>query len=191
MRRLIALVLAVVLAPPLAAQQPLPDAAPDYPEAEEGTAPAAEPMTLARMMEIVRALDPEADVQGAMAQFTISETMVLLVSDPPSDRMRVMVPVRPTEGLTEEDLYRMMQANFDTALDARYAVARGVLWATYIHPLAALGKEQLIGGIGQTVNLAKTYGTLFTSGGLTFGGGDSADIQRKLIDDLLEKGEEI
>lgn len=191
MTRLIVFALVAALAQPLAAQQPPPEVAPDYPEAPGAIPRDAEPMTLGRMMEIVQALDPEAEVQGAMAQFTIADTVVLLVSDPNADRMRVLVPVRPTEGLTEDDLYRMMQANFDTALDARYAVAKGVLWATYIHPLAALGKEQLIAGIGQTVNLAQTYGTLYTSGGLTFGGGDSAEIQRQLIDELLEKGEEI
>lgn len=193
MPRLIApaLALALALAPPLAAQPLGPGAAPDYPEAEGETAPPIEPMTLGRMMEILRALDPETEVQGPMARLTIAETVVLVVSDPRADRMRVMVPVRPAEGLSAEDLQRMMQANFDTALDARYAIAKGVVWATYIHPLGALGKEQLISGIGQTVNLAQTYGTLFTSGGLTFGGGDSRDLQRKLIEELQQKGQEI
>ncbi len=31
-----------------------------------------------------------------------------------------------------------MQANFDTALDARYAIAKGALWSTFIHPLSDL-----------------------------------------------------
>lgn len=191
MPRLIALALALALTQPLAAQQTGPDAVPDYPETEGGTPLATAPMTLDRMMEILRALDPEAEVQGPLARLTIAETAVLVVSDPRADRMRVMVPVRPSEGLGTDDLQRMMQANFDTALDARYAIARGVVWATYIHPLGALGKEQLINGIGQTVNLAQTYGTLYTSGGLTFGGGDSRDLQRRLIEELQKKGEEI
>ncbi|MEM7524503.1 MAG: hypothetical protein AAF360_12240, partial [Pseudomonadota bacterium] len=88
-------------------------------------------------------------------------------------------------------LLRLMQANFDTALDARYAVAQGRLWSVYIHPLSALGKDEFISGLGQTVNLARTYGSLYTGGALTFGGGDSNDIHRALIDDLLKKGEAI
>lgn len=191
MLRLIVLALALALAQPLAAQQAGPDTVPGYPEAEGGTPQASEPMTLGRMMEILRALDPQAEVQGPLARLTIAETVVLVVSDPNADRMRVMVPVRPAEGLSADDLQRMMQANFDTALDARYAIAKGMVWATYIHPLGALGKEQLINGIGQTVNLAQTYGTLYSSGGLTFGGGDSEDLQRRLIEELQKKGEEI
>ncbi len=191
MPRLIVFALALALAQPLAAQQAGPDATPDYPEAEDGTPPTTGRMTLDRMMQILRALDPEAEVQGPLARLTIAETVVLVVSDPRADRMRVMVPVRPADGLGAEELERMMQANFDTALDARYAVAKGVVWAAFIHPLGALGKEQLINGIGQTVNLAQTYGTLYTSGGLTFGGGDSQDLQRKLIEELQQKGKEI
>ncbi len=191
MPRIIVLALAFALAQPIAAQPIAMGAAPDYPEAESGTPPDAVPMTLERMMQILRALDPEAEVQGPLARLTVAETVVLVVSDPRADRMRVMVPVRPAEGLSAEELQRMMQANFDTALDARYAIAKGVVWAAFIHPLGALGKEQLIEGIGQTVNLAQTYGTLYTSGGLSYGGGDSSDLQRELIDELQKKGQEI
>ena len=105
--------------------------------------------------------------------------------------MRAMVPIRAIDGMSEEDLRRVMQANFDTALDARYAVANGRLWGVYIHPLSPLRRDQLISGLGQTVNLALTYGGLFTGGALSFGGGDSVPLQRELIDRLLEKGQDI
>jgi len=108
-----------------------------------------------------------------------------------ADRMRAMVPIASADGLTLEDHQRIAQANFDTALDARYAVANGRLWGTFIHPLSPLGKDQLISGLGQTVNIAQTYGGLYTGGAMQFGGGDSPGIQRQLLDDLLKKGEEI
>ena len=85
----------------------------------------------------------------------------------------------------------MMQANFDSALDARYAIAQGLLWATYIHPLAPLQKNQLISGVGQVVNLALTYGTAYSSGGLSFNGGDSNGITRELLEELLDRGQSI
>ena len=85
----------------------------------------------------------------------------------------------------------MMQANFDSALDARYAIARGTLWSVFIHPLEALQKNELISGLGQVVNLAQSYGTLYSGGALQYGGGDSGTLQRRLIDELLKKGEEI
>ncbi|QDI74652.1 MULTISPECIES: hypothetical protein [Leisingera] len=149
------------------------------------------PMTYERLGRILFALDGAAQPVGPGFQLTIAGVPVLVVTDPAADRMRAMVPLRPAEGLTAEELMRMMQANFDTALDARYAVARGQLWAVFIHPLSALQKDQLISGLGQTVNIARTYGTLYTGGALQFGGGDSPGIQRQLIEELLEKGEEI
>ncbi len=61
----------------------------------------------------------------------------------------------------------------------------------FIHPLSPLKKDQLISGLGQAVNLAKTYGGLYTGGAMSFGGGDSVPLQRQLIDRLLKRGEEI
>ncbi|MDC0659567.1 hypothetical protein N6L27_16315 [Leisingera sp. SS27] len=149
------------------------------------------PMSYERLGRILFALDDAAQPVGRGFQLTISGVPVLVVTDPAADRMRAMVPLRPAEGLTAEELLRMMQANFDTALDARYAVAKGQLWAVFIHPLSPLEKDQLISSLGQTVNIARTYGTLYTGGAMQFGGGDSPGIQRQLIEELLEKGEEI
>jgi len=101
-----------------------------------------------------------------------------------------MVAIRKADTLTPEDLTRIMQANFDSALDARYAIAKDILWSTFIHPLSTLHDRQLIEAIGQTVNLARTYGSSYSSGLLLVGGGDSGAIQqRELIDQLLKQGQ--
>jgi len=181
--------LAVLLVLPLAlfAQEQTAPEAPPAPEA-----PAAEPaMTLDRLDTIIRALDPEAQGNGAAWQFTIDGVQVLIVTDERADRMRAMTPVARSADVTTEQMIRMMQANFDSALDARYAIASDVLWSAFIHPLGPLEKDQLISGIGQVVNLAQSFGTLYSSGGLLYGGGDSGALQRALIDELLKKGEEI
>ncbi|WP_299943514.1 hypothetical protein [uncultured Ruegeria sp.] len=154
--------------------------------------PDAEPsMTYERLGKILFALDPEAQPHGPGFELTISDVRVFVVTDTNADRMRVMVPIRSAAGLTPDDLQRMMQANFDTALDARYAIANGTLWAAFLHPLSLLERDQLISGVAQTVNIAKTYGTLYSSGGAQFGGGDSGDLQQELFEELLKKGEEI
>ncbi|MEM7546748.1 MAG: hypothetical protein AAF367_14540 [Pseudomonadota bacterium] len=149
------------------------------------------PMTLDRLGEIIIALDPEAASNGQQFQLVVEDVPVLVVTDVGADRMRAMVPIRSAEGVTDDEMRRLMQANFDTALDARYAVAQGRLWAVFIHPLSPLEKNQFISGVGQTVNLARTYGSLYTGGAMTFGGGDSNAIHRELIDDLLKRGEPI
>ncbi|MFB9149603.1 type III secretion system chaperone [Roseovarius ramblicola] len=195
MPRLTLLAALFVLPVALAAQEaPVPDtlytlSADEIPATE---APEPEPaMTLERLDAVIRALDPEAQGNGKVWQFTIDGVQVLVVTDARADRMRAIAPVARSAEVTPEQMTRMMQANFDSALDARYAIARDVLWSAYIHPLAALQKDQLISGIGQVVNLVQSFGTLYSSGGLLFGGGDSGALQRALIDELLKKGEEI
>ena len=153
--------------------------------------PLEPPMDLQRMGEIVSALDPEAESNGTQFLLTINQVPVFIITDPVADRMRAMVPIRAADGMSEADILRVMQANFDTALDARYAIAQGRLWGVFIHPLSPLKKDQFISGLGQVVNIAKTYGTLYTGGALSFGGGDSVPLQRQLIDELLKRGEEI
>ncbi len=155
-------------------------------------APKAEPpMTYERLGKILFALDPDARPLGPGFELTVADVPVLVVTDVNADRMRAMVPIANAADLTREELERVMQANFDTTLDARYAIANGRLWAAYIHPLSLLEKDQLISGLAQTVNIANTYGTLYSGGAAEFGGGDSGDLQRALIEELLKKGEEI
>jgi len=152
----------------------------------------AEPhMTLPRMAEIVVALDPDAQLSAAAFSLTIDDIPVLIVTDVRANRMRAMVPIRSAETMTPEEMQRVMQANFDSALDARYAVAQGQLWGVFLHPFKELERDQFISGVAQTVNVAKTYGSLYSSGGVQFGGGDSGNLQRELIERLLEQGEEI
>ena len=152
-------------------------------------APPAEiepPMTIERIAQIVRVLDPEAVAQGSAIQFTIADIPVVLIADPRADRMRAMVPIRAADGLDADELMRLMQANFDSALDARYAVAQGRLWGVFIHPLSPLETDQLISGIAQTVNVARTYGQTYSGGAQVFGGGDSSGIYQELLDELRE-----
>jgi len=148
-------------------------------------------MTPEQLDEIIQVLDPEAQSDGRIWQFQIAGVPILIITDPEADRMRAIAPVREAADIPLEQLTRMMQANFDSALDARYAIAQGTVWSAYIHPLGALEKNQLISGLGQMVNLTQSYGTLYSGGALQYGGGDSEGLQRKLIDDLLKKGEDI
>lgn len=166
----------------------------------EVLAPEAEPqdkvdqnadMTLDDMVAIVKAIDEEAEVLGSAMRLTISEVKVTVITDPKNNRMRAFVPIQSLDGVNQQLLYRLLQANFDSALDARYAIAKEHILSVFIHPLKELKKDQFIEGLGQVVNLVKTYGTAFTSGGMTFGGGDSRNLHRKLIDELLKKGEQI
>ncbi len=148
-------------------------------------------MTFDRLEKIVRTIDQDAEVRGTAMKLTIADVRVTIIADPKNNRMRAFAPIQSLDGVNQQILYRLLQANFDSALDARYAIAQEHILSVFIHPLKELKKDQFIEGLGQVVNLVKTYGTAFTSGGMTFGGGDSRNLHRKLIDELLKKGEQI
>lgn len=150
------------------------------------------PMTVDRLDALIERVGSGVSRQkDRIWSFEVKGIPVQVIADPDHDRMRIVIGIARAGDLDPALLKRMMQANFDTALDARYAIARGLVWATYVHPLSPLTDRQFLSGLGQTVNLARTFGTAFSSGELTFGGGDSQRILRDLIDELLQQGEEI
>ncbi|MBL4626761.1 MAG: hypothetical protein JKY00_01750 [Roseicyclus sp.] len=144
-------------------------------------------MTFDRLAAILTAVDGDAVVEPGGISLTIASVPVTVIVDQRANRMRVLVPISSADSLGEDELMRLLQANFDTALDARYAVANGRLWSTFMHPFAELQTEQLISGVAQTVTLAQTYGDTYTSGAIMFGGGDT----RELIQELLDLGQEL
>ena len=139
-------------------------------------------MNNARLDAIIRRVDAGAEGEPGFWRFTVAEREVLVITDENANRMRIISGVAEFNDVNTEQLVRMMQANFDSALDARYAVARGVLWSVFLHPLATLDERDFVSGIAQVVNLAATFGSTFSSGALTFGGGDSRDLIRELLD---------
>ena len=164
--------------------QPAPESdqpAPDTPPAEEGS------MDLAGLERFVSGVDPEFQRQGNAWQFRFGGREIVLVADPDADRMRLLTPVARAADLDEHLQYRLLQANFDTALDARYAVARELVWSAYIHPLSPLDRAQLSDALLQVWTAAATFGTTFSSGALQYGGGDSQEAIRKRRQELLEQ----
>ncbi|MEO1706364.1 MAG: hypothetical protein AAFR69_01390 [Pseudomonadota bacterium] len=147
----------------------------------------------ARLRDAVGRIDPGAEFSARGALFRVAGVEVTLVYDINANRMRLVSPVVRVGEINDEVLVRLMQANFDSALDARYAVAQGVVWSTFIHPLGSLTLDDFASGIGQTVNLVSTYGSSYSSGALIFGGGDSAaqQQQRELIEELKDKSRDI
>lgn len=146
-------------------------------------------MNNARLDVLIKRIDKKAEGRPGYWRFSVKDVIVTVITDEKADRMRIFVPVIQTDKLNTDVLTRLLQANFDTALDARYAIAKGVVWSAFIHPLSPLQDKEFLEGIGQVVNLNKTFGSSYSSGSLVFQGGDNKSLQRrKLIDDLLKKG---
>ncbi len=146
-------------------------------------------MTAERLGELITRVDDEALHQGATWFFHIEGLETVVVYDVAADRMRIIIPIVASEELLAEDLQRVMQANFDSALDARYALGQGTLWGAFIHPLGTLTDEEFLVGIGQTVNVVLSYGSNYSSGLFIYGNGDSAEIERQRLIERLKKAQ--
>jgi len=139
---------------------------------------AGEGMNNVRLDQSIRQIEGiEGDIEGQAGawRFAFQGHQVYILTDETADRTRIMVPIIELKDLDQAALLRLMQTNFDSALDARYAIAQEVLWSAFLHPLAALADEEFSAGFVQTVTLAATYGTSYGSGALKFRGGDSPE----------------
>lgn len=146
-------------------------------------------MTAGRLAELIVKVDDEAVLEGATWFFHVEGLEAAVVYDVSADRMRIIMPIGPADELDEENLLRMMQANFDSALDARYAVAQGTLWGVFIHPLSTLTSEEFLVGLGQTANVVISYGSSYSSGLFIYGNGDSAEIERQRLIERLKRAD--
>ncbi len=97
-----------------------------------------------------------------------NEVPVFVFSDDEHDRMRLMAPIGVVEELDPDLLHVLLQANYDRALDARYAMRNKELWAVVVHPLATLATDDLPSMFDQLVLLVKNTGTTFASTELVF-----------------------
>ena len=92
-----------------------------------------------------------------------------IITSPPHDRMRIVSPIPNSQDTDPSELTEIMKANFDRALDARYALYQGRLWSVFLHPLSSLTEPELGSALSQVANLVKTYGSTYSSGQLYFG----------------------
>jgi len=99
---------------------------------------------------------------------SIDSTLFICLTDETHNRMRIISPIIEMEEVTDAAILRCMKANFHSALDANYAISDDVLWSTFIHPLKELTEEQLISALSQVYSCAKTFGTTYSSGALSF-----------------------
>lgn len=123
-----------------------------------------------RLRAAIAALDPDFQQAGSMLVFLHRGVEMLCITDPSADRMRLMARVAPADTLEAAQLVRLMEANFHTALDARYALSHGVLFALYVHPLSSLSAAEFKDAARQVALLRQTFGGLYTSGPLRFNG---------------------
>lgn len=146
--------------------QPEAPPAPDTPPSESQN---HQVMTQARMVSIIKNLVDNTEGPDNNLSFIYEGVSIAMVSDNNANRMRLLAPVIGANEMSEQQIIASLVSNFHLALDARYAIGNGVLFSTYIHPLAELTEAQLLSAVRQVASLNKTFGTTYTSGELSFG----------------------
>ena len=101
-------------------------------------------------------------------QFMVKDRILICITDQGNNRMRIMSPIIEQKKLDYADMLKLMEANFHTALDVKYAIADDILWSVFVHPLKQLEKSQVLNAIDQVYTAAYTYGTTYNSTGLIF-----------------------
>jgi len=93
---------------------------------------------------------------------------MLVLTSEAHNRMRIMTVLDEKGFMERSQLKTLMEANFDRALDARYALFQEKLWSVYLHPLNTLTETEFDAAVEQVANLVNTYGTTYSSGQLQF-----------------------
>lgn len=133
---------------------------------------AEDAMNQLNMEKIIKEMAEHSKGEKGMVEFKYQGMDMYLISDVNHDRMRIITPIADYINLTAAQITKTMESNFHSALDARYAVSNGVLFAAYIHPLSKLDLEQIQSAVNQVFNLKATFGSGYTSNALAYGGNE-------------------
>ncbi|WP_298901138.1 hypothetical protein [uncultured Psychroserpens sp.] len=101
-------------------------------------------------------------------QFFVKDVQLVSFTDTNHNRMRIISPIADANVLDDDLLKAALVANFHTALDVKYAVSEGILWAVFIHPLKELSDHQVKDAVSQVYHANVNFGTSFASTALTF-----------------------
>ena len=131
-----------------------------------------QPMTNKKLDDLIRQITSDVVGQVGNWQFLINKRDILVITDERHNRMRIMSPVTTQDRLNEAELTRLLEANFSSALDAKYALRDQTLWSVFTHPLGELSDEQFLDCVAQVANLANNFGQSYASSNLFFGAGE-------------------
>ncbi len=134
-------------------------------------------MTTATIDKILDQYLTDLDGRSGFWRGIRDEVQLFVLSDDSHDRMRIMAPIGELDEIEPELLQVLLQANYDRALDARYAMRGKEVWSVSVHPLATLAPDDFASFLDQVVRLVKNTGTTFASSDLMFGSSDGDESE--------------
>lgn len=131
--------------------------------------PAQTAMTNERLEEILRREASNIEGEGGSWILFYEGRLLMVLTDGANNRLRAFTPITDERQLLPSDLQKMLAANFQSALDAKYALYDGFVVSVFTHPFAELTEGQLLDALRQIVRLADTFGSSFSSTDLPSG----------------------
>ncbi len=104
-------------------------------------------------------------------QMIYQERLVFILTDETNNRMRIFTPFLELDSLQAGEADQLLEANFHSALDAKYCFFEGLAMSVYTHPLRELTKDQFQDALLQVVTLADNFRGSFSSTDLLFSPG--------------------
>lgn len=125
-------------------------------------------MTTAAISKLIESYLTELEGRHGFWRGMREEVPIYVFCDDKNDRMRLMAPIGELRELDPAVLQVLLQANYDRALDAKYALRGLEVWAVSVHPLATLAPDDFASFLEQVVKLVKNTGTTYASSDLVF-----------------------
>lgn len=141
------------------------------PKAIQSESPTAGSTTIEQLETILRDEASDVQVEQGQISFKYDGRTMLILTSAQHDRMRILAPIKKAAEITPEQRDNMLLANFHTALDGRYAVSNGIVFATFLHPLSSLQDRDFRSALSQVNQLVQNFGTTYSSGAIGFGAG--------------------
>jgi len=101
-------------------------------------------------------------------QMIYQERLVFILTDETNNRMRIFTPFLEVDSLQNGEADKLLEANFHSALDAKYCLFEGLVMSVYTHPLRELTQQQFEDALLQVVTLAGNFRGSFSSTDLLF-----------------------
>ena len=115
-------------------------------------------MEVARLRALIFGLADQAEGGEHAWHFIYRGVQMACMTDSGYGRMRIVAPIIEASELRPDHMYAMLDANYHSALDARYAISDGMVMVAFIHPLAPLDEGLVESAMRQVASAVKTFG---------------------------------
>lgn len=123
-----------------------------------------------RLQRLIEQVATSVDGKPGYWRFEYKSRQLVAVSTEEYNRMRVMTPIVDDSQVSSEELRILLSANYDRAIDAKFAIAEDYLWALFNHPLRELTEGLFLDAVEQVKTLADNYGGSYASSSIVFSG---------------------